>query len=54
MMVELPDDIPRLLDALIAREHAEQNQGGELLPLAALGCTGADESAPPPGWSRWT
>jgi len=32
-----PDDIPRLLDALIAREHAEQNQGGELLPLAALG-----------------
>ena len=32
-----PDDIPRLLDALIAREHAEQNQGGELLALAALG-----------------
>lgn len=32
-----PDDIPRLLDALIAREHAEHNQGGELLPLAALG-----------------
>ncbi len=32
-----PDDIPRILDALIAREHAEQNQGGELLPLAALG-----------------
>ncbi len=27
----------RLLDALIAREHAEQNQGSELLALAALG-----------------
>lgn len=28
-----PDDIPHLLDALIAREHAEQSQGGELLAL---------------------
>lgn len=31
------DDIPRLLDALIAREHAEQNRGGELLSIVALG-----------------
>lgn len=34
---ERPDDIPRLLDALIIEEHARGGGGGELLPVAALG-----------------
>jgi hypothetical protein len=34
---ERRDDIPRLLDALIAQEHAARGASGELLPLAALG-----------------
>lgn len=38
---ERPDDIPRLLDALVVQEHAEHG-GGELLPLAALGEANVD------------
>jgi hypothetical protein len=38
---ERPDDIPRLLDALIIEEHARAG-GGELLPVAALGAANVD------------
>jgi hypothetical protein len=38
---ERPDDIPRLLDALIVEEHARAG-GGDLLPLAALGAANLD------------
>jgi DNA-binding NtrC family response regulator len=38
---ERPDDIPRLLDALIIEEHARAG-GGELLPVAALGAANLD------------
>ena len=34
---ERPDDIPRLLEALVIEEHQRSGGGGELLPLAALG-----------------
>ena len=37
-----PDDIPRLLDALIIEEHARTGGGGELLPVAALGAANVD------------
>lgn len=39
---ERPDDIPRLLDALIIEEHARTGGGGELLPVAALGAANVD------------
>jgi hypothetical protein len=39
---ERPDDIPRLLDALIIEEHARAGGGGELLPVAALGAANVD------------
>lgn len=38
---ERPDDIPRLLDALIIEEHARAG-GGDLLPIAALGAANVD------------
>ena len=34
---ERPDDIPRLLEALVVEEHRLAGGGGELLPLSALG-----------------
>jgi len=37
-----PDDIPRLLDALITEEHARAGGGGELLPITALGTANVD------------
>lgn len=39
---ERPDDIPRLLDALITEDHARAGGGGELLPVAALGAANVD------------
>lgn len=39
---ERPDDIPRLLDALIIEEHARAGGGGDLLPVAALGAANVD------------
>jgi hypothetical protein len=38
---ERPDDIPRLLDALVIEEHARAG-GGDLLPIAALGASNVD------------
>lgn len=39
---ERPDDIPRLLDALVIEQHARLGGGGDLLPVAALGATNVD------------